>query len=123
MASANILIVEDEAILAANMKMSLVEMGYSVAGIAPSGDKAIELAEEKDPNIIFMDIKIKGSIDGIETAKILYSKLSKRVIFITAHVDEATEQKASECNPMAFIAKPVEDYQYREIIDSALSQL
>lgn len=123
MANVNILIVEDESILAINMKMSLLDMGYSVVGIAASGNQAIELAEQTNPNIIFMDIKIKGKIDGIETAKILYKKLKKRVVFITALTDKATEQRAAECNPIAFISKPVEDFQFRGIIDKALNQL
>ena len=122
MATAKILIVEDESVLALNMKMSLVELGYSVAGIATSGNKAIELVGRTNPDVIFMDIKIKGDMDGIETARILYEKLNKRVVFITAHSDKATARRASECNPLAFISKPVEDSQFKGIVENALSQ-
>jgi len=121
MANASILIVEDEVLIATDMKMSLIELGYSIAGIAASGMKAIELASKNNPDVIFMDIKIKGNIDGIETAKIIYEKLQKRVVFITAHADPATVEKASVCNPLAFISKPVEDFQFKDIIENALS--
>jgi len=121
MANASILIVEDEVLIATDMKMSLIELGYSIAGIAASGMKAIELASKNNPDVIFMDIKIKGNIDGIETAKIIYEKLQKRVVFITAHADPATVERATECNPLAFISKPVEDFQFKDIIENALS--
>ena len=117
-----ILIVEDEGVLAMSMRMALNSHGYSVTGIASTGRKAIELAQDNLPDVIFMDIKLRGDMDGVETAAIILKKFNKRVIYITAHTDEATTERASNTNPLCILEKPVDDYQYFDAIENALHQ-
>jgi DNA-binding NarL/FixJ family response regulator len=120
MGSAKVLIVEDEGVVAMSMKMVLRTLGYSVIGIAPSGKKALELATKETPDVILMDIQLRGKMDGIETAMKLFELTNKRVIYITAHTDDNTAARAAKTNPIGMIEKPVDADQYKEIIEKAL---
>ena len=122
MGNVKVLIVEDEGVLAMNMRMALSSEGYSVTGIASSGRKAIELVEKNLPDVILMDIKLRGEMDGVETAAIILKKLNKRVIYITAHIDDDTTARASATNPLCILEKPVDDYQYIDAIENALHE-
>jgi DNA-binding LytR/AlgR family response regulator len=104
--SIRILIVEDDMIIAANISLQLTKLGYEVTGIESRGEDAINHAKENHPDIILMDINLKGKIDGIETAKAIQKFFDIPLIFLTANSDEASFQKAKETHPYAFISKP-----------------
>ncbi|MCQ2972678.1 MAG: response regulator [archaeon] len=101
-----ILIVEDEAIVAFNLKLDLESLGYEVVGTTSSGDEAINIAVEHRPDLTIMDINLKGKISGIEAAKRILA-LDLAVIYLTANADNTTFNKALELSPASsFIEKP-----------------
>ena len=85
---------EDEAIIALDLRQRLEDLGYVVTGIAVNGADALALAETTDPTLVFMDITIQGAIDGIETAKTLSSRMDVPIVFLTAHADARTIERA-----------------------------
>ena len=95
----NILIVEDEKIIALDLQRRLERFGYSVVGMASDGAEAIALAKERSPDIILMDIMLAGGMDGIEAAKHIRAQLGIPVIFLTAYTDEKTLERAKEVEP------------------------
>ncbi len=114
----SILIVEDEGILAIGMESYLSLCGYNVIGIAASGERALQIADHKMPDLILMDIKLRGKMDGIDTAGLIKEKSDVAIIFLSAYLDEATIDRASRLNPVGFINKPVENGDLCPIIDS-----
>lgn len=115
-----ILIVEDERIVAEDIKMSLRKLGYDVCGIAISGERAIKSAEKLNPDLILMDIVIEGKIDGIEASSIINSRFDIPIIYLTAHADEKTLERAKKTEPMGYILKPIEDRDLHSTIEMAL---
>jgi DNA-binding LytR/AlgR family response regulator len=101
-----ILIVEDDMIIAANLSMQLTQLGYEVTGIESRGEEAVVHAKVNTPDIILMDIQLKGALNGIETARQIQQYTQIPIIYITANSDELTFNKAKETNPYAFISKP-----------------
>src|SRR5450755_4022393 len=100
--AARILIVEDEGIIAGHIASRLVRTGYEVAGIAESSEEAIARAEELSPDLILMDIRIKGSMDGIETSAAIRTRHDIPVIYLTAHTDQQTIDRAKTTGASAF---------------------
>jgi CheY-like chemotaxis protein len=105
-AAARILIVEDEIIIARELEARLQGMEYEVVGIASSGREAIALAEEARPDLVLMDIVLKGDIDGIEAAEEIRRRLRLPVIFVSAYTDPETLRRAKITEPFAYIVKP-----------------
>ena len=101
-----ILIVEDDMIIASNISLQLSKLGYEVTGIESRGEEAINHAKENRPDIILMDINLRGKIDGIETATAIQIEHDIPLIYLTANTDEVSFQKAKETHPYAFISKP-----------------
>lgn len=101
-----ILIVEDDMIIAANLSMQLTQLGYEVTGIETRGEEAVAHVKVNAPDIILMDIQLKGTLTGIETAALIQNIIPIPIIYITANTDESTFNKAKETNPFAFISKP-----------------
>jgi CheY-like chemotaxis protein len=97
-----ILIAEDEQIVAKNIEKRLTADGYQVVASVSTGEDAIEKAKLYSPDIILMDIKLKGKIDGIETADILRRNFQLPVIFLTSYADEETFQRAKSTEPFGF---------------------
>ena len=89
-----ILVVEDEAIVARDLAQRLEDLGYEVTGTAATGAEALSLAQSTRPSLVFMDITIQGPIDGVETAHRLVSQMDVPIIFLTAHTDSGTIQRA-----------------------------
>lgn len=106
MARAKILIVEDESIIAEYLQEVLVDMGYEVPAMAVSGSQAIEKAEEVMPDLILMDIRLKGEMDGIEAAKWIHARLNVPVIFMTGCPDDEVLERAKTINPYGYMIKP-----------------
>lgn len=104
-----ILIVEDEAVTSVMLEKTLKELGYEVVGSAFDGKEAIELARDKRPDLILMDIRIQGDMDGIETAKQIYQQYNIPSIYLTAHSDEDTIKRAVESGPFGYLIKPFKE--------------
>ncbi len=115
-----IIIVEDKSIVSHDIKRRLEVLGYEVPGIAPSGEKAVELVKEHSPDLILMDIQLQGEMDGIEAANLIRKELDIPIIYLTAFSDEATLKRAMITDPYAYIIKPFEPRELQISIEIAL---
>ncbi len=115
-----ILVVEDEAIVAEDIRNNLQMAGYTVPPAASSGEDAIKKAGEINPDIILMDIVIKGSMDGIETAKRIRSLVNVPVVYLTAYSDEKTLERAKLTEPFGYIIKPFNKRELNIAIEMAI---
>ncbi len=115
-----ILVVEDEFIIAMDINQTLSDLGYEVAGIASTGDDAVRLAGELRPEIVLMDIILKGQMTGIEAAKIIKERFQVPVIYMTGNADIATVKKARETEPYGYILKPINAQNLFSTIDTTL---
>lgn len=106
MEKTRIMIVEDDMIIAANISLQLSNLGYEVTGIETRAEAAVLHALETKPDMILMDINLKGQSNGIDAAKAIQKYLDIPLIYLTANVDDSTFEKAKETHPFAFIAKP-----------------
>ena len=120
MASFKILVVEDESIVAMDIKHRLENMGYIVPAITSSGEEAVEKASETNPDLILMDIVLKGEIDGIEAAQQIKENLDIPIVYLTAYSDERTLKRAKITGPFGYIIKPFEDRELHSAIEVAL---
>lgn len=115
-----VLIVEDEAILALNLKLGLEANNCNVAGIANSGETAIKKTEETKPDIVLMDIKLRGSMDGIDAALQIMKRYEVPIIYLTGNTDDLTKDRAMQSHPLRYLEKPVESGALCETIQQAL---
>lgn len=120
MVKTKILVVEDESIIAMDIKISLQGLGYDVIATVPSGELAIEKVEGDKPDLILMDINLKGEMDGIETAEQMRSRFRVPVVFLTAFADEKTLGRAKITGPFGYITKPFEEIDLRVAIEIGL---
>ena len=120
MAQTNVLVVEDESIVSKDIQHSLKKLGYNVVGAASTGEQAVQLALEKLPDIILMDIMLKGEMSGIEAAEAIRNETSVPVIFLTAYADESTLAKAKVTQPYGYIIKPFKEIDIHTSIEMAL---
>jgi len=104
-----ILIVEDDSIIAVTIEGRLKEFGYRVVGRVATGAEAIKKALELEPDLVLMDIHLKGPIDGIEAAETIYGIHNIPVVYLTAFSDEATLERANKTSPFGYIVKPFND--------------
>jgi DNA-binding LytR/AlgR family response regulator len=118
-----ILIVEDEMIIAAKISMQLSNLGYEVTGILSRGEEALLHVEENRPDIVLMDINLKGNLDGIATAIQMQKLGATPVIFLTANSDEATFNKAKAAKPFAFISKPYKQLDLQRAIELTIASM
>lgn len=116
-----ILIVEDEFILAANLKESLECLGYHVVDIVDSAETAIEKVVEFHPDLVLMDIKLRGEMDGIDAAEKIWNSFQIPFIYITGHSDKSTVEKATKIFTFGYILKPVTTKNLYVAIETALS--
>lgn len=120
MSKINVLVVEDESIVSKDIQHSLKKLGYNVVGASATGDKAIELAGSENPDIVLMDIMLKGEMNGIEAADQIKGKYSIPVIFLTAYADESTLAKAKITEPYGYILKPFKEIDLHTTIEMAI---
>ena len=106
MANARLLVVEDEAVVAMDIQSKLESMGYSIVGVARSGETAVQLALEKVPDLILMDICLQGEMDGVAAAHQIQELRSIPVVFLTALGDQETLQRAKSAEPFGYVLKP-----------------
>ncbi len=115
-----IMIVEDDAFIAADIKQTILSAGYNFCATVTSGVAAIKKAEELKPDLILMDIKLPGEFDGIEAARRIYARLNIPVIFLTAHSDEALVERSKLSNPFGYLLKPFNEKELLIAIEIAL---
>ncbi len=120
MSKNNILVVEDEAIVSKDIQQSLKKLGYNIVGSASTGEKAIDLAQEKKPDLVLMDIMLKGGLSGIDAAEKIKESLKIPVIYLTAYADENTLSKAKITEPYGYIIKPFKEVDLHTSIEMAL---
>lgn len=118
-----ILIVEDEMLIAANIAMQLESIGYEVVGIVPRGIEAVNSAKLDKPDLVLMDINLKGEMDGIETAIAIQKERKMPIIYLTANSDEAHFNRAKATNPYAFISKPFKKLDLQHAIELAAERI
>ena len=117
----SILIVEDEVILAMDYETTVKKMGYKVTKMVFSGYDALLQSELHKPNLVLMDIKLKGHMDGIDAAKRIQDGLNIPVVFITGNTDEAIREKARDINPAGYLSKPLDEGVLRETLANILN--
>ena len=115
-----ILVVDDEAIITMQLEERLNAMGYTVAGMAASGEDAVEKTRRIRPDLVLMDIVMPGKMNGIEAAKIITTELDIPVVFITAYADDAIIEKAKKARPYGYIVKPFNELEIKAAIEVAL---
>jgi CheY-like chemotaxis protein len=115
-----IMLVEDESIIAMDVQQRLERLGYQVVALAASGADAIRTAFEVVPDMILMDVKIRGPLDGIETATRIRASRDIPVIYVTAFADENTIKRASLTEAFGYLLKPFEDRELQSVIETAL---
>ncbi|MBD3397540.1 PAS domain S-box protein, partial [Candidatus Micrarchaeota archaeon] len=117
---ASILVVEDERIIAQDLRESLEKIGHSVVGVFSSGEAAVKVINERQPEIVLMDINLAGEMDGIETAEIISGQMDVPIIYLTAYTDSRTTERAIGSNPYSYLSKPVDISDLRVAIEIAL---
>ncbi len=120
MSKSNILIVEDESIVAKDIQHSLKKLGYTVVEICSNGEDAIRIVEELKPSLVLMDIMLKGEMTGIEAASHIREKYNIPVIYLTAYADESTLSKAKVSEPYGYIIKPFKEIDLHTSIEMAI---
>jgi two-component system, response regulator PdtaR len=116
MPTVNVLIVEDELFVAESIRLTLLKLGYNTTSIVLSGEDAIKKADEERPDVVLMDIGLKGDIDGIEAADEIYSRFQIPVIYLTAYSDLKTRERAKQTKNFGYLLKPFT----KELLDSAI---
>lgn len=120
MANERIFIVEDEGIVAADLQTMLKRLGYNVVGMAASGEEAVEGVARTLPDLVLMDIRLQGDMDGIQTAEHIMVHHEIPVTYLTAYADETTLERAKTTLPYGYILKPFEERDLRTTIELAL---
>ncbi len=120
MTSEQVLIVEDEAIVALDLSHCISKLGYTIVGIVRSGEDAVEKAQSLHPDVVLMDIHLAGMMDGIEAAEMIRQLLDVPIIYLTAYADDDTVQRAILTQPFGYIRKPFEERDLQLAIEMAL---
>jgi signal transduction histidine kinase len=119
--SLKILIVEDEWIIALDIKRHLSKLGYSVTGMANSAEKALDLVAQTKPDLVLMDIYLQGETTGIEASELIRQQFNLPIVFLTAHADETTLAEVSATHPQGYVVKPFEEQDLSIAIQLALA--
>lgn len=117
---ARVLVVEDEAIVAMDISVRLRALGYDVVGPASTGEEALELAGRERPDLVLMDIMLRGGMDGVEAARRIREATGAPVVYLTAYADESTLLRAKVAEPLGYLLKPFEERELRTTIETAL---
>lgn len=120
MVGEKILVVEDEIIVAKNIQNLLESLGYNVPSVVSSGEEAVKKTEETHPDLVLMDIKLEGDIDGIEAANQIRSSLNVPIVYLTAYADDEILRRARITEPYGYIIKPFEERELQSNIEIAL---
>ncbi|WP_236024856.1 response regulator [Arenibaculum pallidiluteum] len=117
------MVVEDDALVGLAVRVTLTELGYEVTGVAASEPEAVRLAEATRPALALMDIRLKGSVDGIDTARRLRSEFGIRSVYLSAYTDHHTMARVHDTYPLGFVQKPYSASQLRTVLDLAFRRL
>ena len=120
MAERQMLVVEDEILIAESLRRKLMALGYGVAAIVASGEAAVRRAEEIQPDLVLMDIGLSGEMDGVDAAEQIRARFNIPVVYVTSYTDEATLDRTKVTDPWGYIVKPVETKELRSVIELAL---
>lgn len=112
--------VEDESIVALAIQTRLNNLGYDVVGTCDTGKEAIDRAAEIAPDLVLMDIKLNGQMDGVEAARQIRSVFDVPVVYLTSYSDEATLERAKHTEPFGYLLKPFDDLALRTTIEMSL---
>jgi CheY-like chemotaxis protein len=121
MAVARILIVEDERLIAVDLQRRLTRLGYAVVALAASGAEAIQKALALCPDVVLMDIRLQGDMDGVEAAQQIHASTAIPVVFMTAYVDEDTQQRIRATSPWSCLYKPFATNEVQSVLEHVLS--
>lgn len=102
-----VLVVEDDAIVASDLQQMVIELGYDAYAAPSSGAEALQLARQRSPDIVLMDIRLHGAMDGIDAAEQLRRRYGTEIIFVTAHADDATIERSRAAEPGGYLIKPI----------------
>jgi len=115
-----ILIVEDEAIVSMDLRYKLEALGYSVPAEIRSGEEAVDAASRLRPDVVLMDIRLSGEMDGIDAAAQIQRCFKIPVVYVTCHADENTLERAKTTKASGYILKPFDDAVLREVVEMAI---
>lgn len=113
-----VMLVEDEALLAILLQKNLQSLGYEVSGPYATGEEAVEEARKNRPDVVLMDIRLAGALDGIEAAEKIMAMHNTPIIFMTGYSDVETIARAQALNPAAYLVKPVSKEYIKSVIDT-----
>jgi DNA-binding NarL/FixJ family response regulator len=111
------MIVEDEALLAMHLETVVVSLGHEVCAVATTAAEAVARAAECCPDVTVMDIRLADGSSGIDAAREMYARQSRRCIFLSANLDEATRETLRGCEPIAFVSKPVSTMTLQQALE------
>src|SRR3954468_8766006 len=120
MTPARILVVEDDRVVARDIQHQLTRIGHTVVGVTPLGEDAVRLALESHPDLVLMDIRLEGALDGVDAAQQIRNRCQVPVVYLTAYADDETLKRARVTEPFGYLLKPFEDSQLRTVIEMAL---
>ncbi|QUS38044.1 hybrid sensor histidine kinase/response regulator [Tardiphaga alba] len=115
-----VLVVEDDRIVARDISEQLERAGIGVLALVANAEEAVEVAKERRPDLVLMDVRLEGRMDGIEAAKLMRDHVNIPVVFLTAYADEETIKRATDVEPFGFLLKPFDDLQLRTVVEMAL---
>ncbi len=113
-----VVIAEDEPIIALGLSSILKKLGHDVRDLCSSGELCIESVARELPDVVFMDIRMDGLMDGIEAASVVKTRFGTPVVFTTAYGDPKMRERAAAVSPVAFLTKPVSSNMIRGVLDS-----
>jgi CheY-like chemotaxis protein len=122
--NSKILIVEDENIIALDIRSMLEDLGYMVSAIVSTGEESIQKASKMKPDLVLMDIKLKGNIDGVSAGEEIYKQFQIPIVYLTAYSDNATMKRINNGkngNPSSVINKPFDEGELQSVIDNTLT--
>lgn len=119
---ASILLVEDEGIVARDLEETLTRLGYHITGIASEGAQAVSMAQKLQPELVVMDVSLRGELDGIQAARLIQQHSPVPIIFLTGHRDTQTLQRAVLTGPLGYLVKPFQEAELHGAIEIALQK-
>src|SRR4051794_7679054 len=118
-AAHRILVVEDQRLIAADIENTLTKLGYLVVGNVASGEDAVSTADQVRPELVLMDVRLRGEMDGIQAAEIIRDRLNVPIVYLTAYADEETIVRAKKTTPFGYLIKPFNERELRATIEIA----
>lgn len=118
-----VMIVEDDALVALGVRLTLSELGHNVVGIAASELEALAVAQAEKPQLALMDIRLRGANDGVQVAQRLWQEMRVRCIFLSAYADDHTMERVAQTRPLGFVQKPYSAQQLKTALEQARARL